>query len=65
MKELNKIYQIEKEIDTYTETEKVNKKQKEYDYPELHGNLETLRNLLKEYYYVHIMKKMFDYELIK
>lgn len=59
------IYQIEKELDTYTETEKVNKKQKEYDYPELHGNLETLRNLLKEYYYVHIMKKMFDYELIK
>lgn len=36
-----------------------------YDYPQLNGDLDSLRVKLKEYYKSHITEKMFKYELIK
>ena len=36
-----------------------------YDYPELNGDLDTLRVMLKTYYKSHITEKMFQYELLK
>lgn len=59
------VYQISKELDTYREEGSGRKKTRAYDYPALHGDLDTLRVKLKEYYKSHIMEKMFKYELIK
>ena len=56
------VYQITKELNTYTENENG---KKEYNYPELNGHLRTLRVKLKEYYKSHISEKMFEYELLK
>ena len=36
-----------------------------YDYPELNGNIETLKTKLKDYYKENIEKKLFEYELLK
>lgn len=59
------VYQIIKELNTF-EKVKVGKSTKNvYDYPELNGDLETLRVKLKEYYKTHIWGKMFQYELVK
>lgn len=59
------VYQIIKELNTF-EKVKVGKSTKNvFDYPELNGDLETLRVKLKEYYKTHIWDKMFQYELIK
>lgn len=59
------VYQITKELNTF-EKVKVGKTTKNvYDYPELNGDLETLRVKLKEYYKTHIWGKMFQYELVK
>lgn len=59
------VYQIIKELNTF-EKVKVGKTTKNvYDYPELNGDLETLRVKLKEYYKTHIWGKMFQYELVK
>ena len=59
------VYQITKELDTYKEEGSGRKKTKVYDYPALHGDLDTLRVKLKEYYKSHITEKMFEYELLK
>lgn len=59
------VYQITKDLNTF-EKVKVGKTTKNiYDYPELNGDLETLRVKLKEYYKTHIWDKMFQYELVK
>lgn len=59
------VYQITKDLNTF-EKVKVGKSTKNvYDYPELNGNLETLKVRLKEYYKTHIWDKMFQYELVK
>ena len=59
------VYQITKDLNTF-EKIKVGKTTKNvYDYPELNGDLETLRVKLKEYYKTHIWDKMFQYELVK
>lgn len=59
------VYQITKEINTFTVVQNGKTKTKVYDYPQLNGNLATLRSKLKDYYISHIKPKMFKYELIK
>ena len=59
------VYQITKEVNTYTEEGTGKIKKRVYDYPQLNGDLDSLRVLLKEYYKSHITEKMFEYELIK
>ena len=59
------VYQVSKELDTYKEEGSGRKKTRVYDYPALHGDLDTLRVKLKEYYKSHITDKMFEYELLK
>lgn len=59
------VYQITKELNTFTEEKKGKCKKKVYDYPQLNGDLNTLRTKLKEYYISHIKEKMFKYQLIK
>ena len=59
------VYQITKELNTFIEEKKGKGKKKVYDYPQLNGDLNTLRTKLKEYYVSHIKEKMFKYQLIK
>lgn len=59
------VYQITKEINTFTQEGTGKSKKRIYDYPQLNGNLNTLRTKLKEYYKSHITQKMFKYELLK
>lgn len=59
------VYQITKELNTFHEFGTGKSKKKVYDYPELNGNLDVLRTLLKAYYKSHITDKMFQYELLK
>lgn len=57
------IYQISVELDTYkfdNETER-----NIYDYPELHGHLQTLKKLVKDYYNTEIVPTLFEYEFLK
>lgn len=42
------IYQISTELDTFIHDDKTDKNV--YDYPELHGHLQTLKKLGKDYY---------------
>lgn len=59
------VYQITKELNTSKAVGAGKTKRIVYDYPELNGDLETLRRMLKEYYKSHITEKMFRYELLK
>lgn len=59
------VYQITKELNTFKEVGSGRTKTKAYDYPNLNGNLNSLRIKLKEYYKSHITDKMFEYELLK
>ena len=59
------VYQITKELNTYTQIGTGKSKKTIYDYPELNGDLDTLRVMLKAYYKSHITEKMFQYELLK
>ena len=58
-------WQIAKELNTFEKVNNNGRMKKVYDYPELNGNLETLRVKLKKYYKKYITDKMFEYELIK
>lgn len=59
------VYQITKEINTFQTVGTGKSKKNIYDYPQLNGDLDTLRTMLKAYYKSHITKKMFQYELLK
>ena len=59
------VYQISKELNTFSIEGTGKNKEKIYDYPVLNGHLETLRTMLKKYYKSHITEKMFQYELLK
>ena len=52
------LYQIEKEINLRNED-------KEYIHPDIHNDIQVLKTLLKTYYAQYIVKKLFDYELLK
>ena len=59
------VYQITKELNTFTVVGVGKQKKNVYDYPVLNGDLDTLRTKLKAYYKSHITEKMFKYELLK
>lgn len=59
------VYQIDKELNTFSYVFEGKTKKKVYDYPDLNGDLITLRDKLKEYYKKYITEKMFKYELVK
>lgn len=59
------VYQITKELNTFKTIGTGKSKRIDYDDPELNGDLESLRKMLKEYYKSHITAKMFQYELLK
>jgi len=52
------LYQIEKEINVTNED-------KEYLHPDIHNDVQVLKALLKAYYKKYIVKKLFEYELLK
>ena len=57
------IYQISVELDTFERDEETDRNV--YDYPELHGHLQTLKKLVKEYYNAEIVPTLFEYEFLK
>ena len=57
------IYQISTELDTFIHDDKTDKNV--YDYPELHGHLQTLKKLGKDYYNSEIVPTLFEYEFLK
>lgn len=57
------IYQIAVELDTFVHDDETDKNV--YDYPELHGHLQTLKKLVKDYYNAEIVPTLFDYEFLK
>lgn len=61
------VYQISDELDTYTEMQnpKTGKKQKIYNYTQLHTNIVTLKQKVKEYYLKEIVPTLFEYEFLK
>jgi hypothetical protein len=52
------LYQIEQEINLKNDD-------KEYIYPDIHNDIQALKTLVKAYYAKYIVKKLFDYELLK
>ena len=59
------VYQITKELNTSHKEGSGRAEKTIYDYPNLNGDLEALRVMLKAYYKSHITGKMFKYELLK
>ena len=57
------IFQIATELDTFIHDEELDKNF--YDYPELHGHLQSLKKLIKEYYNSEIVPTLFEYEFLK
>ena len=58
-------YQIEKEINTFYQQQTDKSKKNIYNYPELNGNIKTLKTMLNEYYEKNIQPKFFEYKLLK
>lgn len=60
------IYQINDELNTsHREINSRGKTTKVYDYPQLNGDLNTMRGLIKAYYHKYVMPNLFKYEFIK
>jgi hypothetical protein len=59
------VYQIGEELNTFRIEGSGRNKHKVYDYVDLNGDLDSLRDNLKAYYRSHIQDKMFEYELVK
>lgn len=57
------IYQISVELDTYFHDDETDRNV--YDYPELHGHLQTLKKLVRDYYNTEIVPALFEYEFLK
>jgi len=57
------IYQISVELDTFVDDDETDKKV--YDYPELHGHLQTMKKLVKDYYNAEIVPTLFKYNFLK
>ena len=56
------LYQIDDELNT---THKDDKGKNIFDYPELNGNIKTLKALLKNYYLKEISPVLFEYDFLK
>jgi len=59
------VYQIDTELNTYQIEGKGRNMHKVYDYVDLNGDLDSLRDILKIYYKSHILENMLKYELVK
>lgn len=60
------IYQINNELNTKHEVTTARGRVKKVpDYPQLNGDLATMRGLIKDYYHTHIMPNLFKYSFIK
>lgn len=59
------VYQITKELNTFIVSGTGKNKRNVYDYPELNGDLNSLRVKLEKYYKKNISTKLFEYELLK
>ncbi len=57
------IYQIATELDTFEKDMETDKSI--YDYPELHGHLQSLKKRIREYYNNEIVPVLFEYEFLK
>lgn len=57
------IYQITVELDTFEHDAETDRNV--YDYPELHGHLQTMKKLVREYYNAEIVPTLFEYEFLK
>lgn len=57
------LYQIDVELNTYHKD--IELKKNIYDYPELNGNIRSLKKLLKEYYNTELVPTLFEYEFLK
>lgn len=57
------LYQISVELDTFIKNEETGTII--YDYPELHGNIRTMKELIKKYYNKEIVPTLFEYEFLK
>lgn len=57
------VFQIIDELNTFYKDEKKGKNV--YDYPELNGHLNTLKQLVKSYYLNEIVPFLFEYEFLK
>ena len=57
------VYQISEELDTHHKDDVTEKTV--YDFPELHGNLQTLKKLIRDYYNKEIVPTLFEYEFLK
>ena len=56
------LYQIDDELNTSFKNEK---EETIYNYPELNGDIKTIKSLLKEYYLTEIAPTLFHYEFLK
>ena len=56
------VYQIIDELNTSYKDEK---NKRVYDYPELNGHLNTLKQLVKQYYNDEVVPFLFQYEFLK
>ena len=57
------VYQITVELDTFVHDDETDKNV--YDYPELHGHLQTLKKLVRDCYNSEIVPTLFKYEFLK
>lgn len=59
------VYQIQEELNTFKTVKEGKQNKRVYDYPELNGNLSTLKAMLKDYYLDVIVPVLFEYEFLK
>ena len=59
------LFQIEKELNTFTTIEISGKKIKLFDYPELNGDIKAIKAKIKQYYLDNLVSDLFAYEFIK
>ncbi len=57
------LYQIKVELDTFAKDEMTGNTR--YDYPELHGNINSLAKRVKDYYLKEIVPTLFKYKFLK
>ena len=57
------IFQIDRELNTYHKD--IEQDINIYDYPELNGNIKSLKQMVKEYYNSEIVPILFEYEFLK
>ncbi|WP_240533392.1 hypothetical protein [Mesomycoplasma ovipneumoniae] len=59
------LYQIIEELNTKTLIGSTKSNKYLYDYPELNGNIEVIKQMLKKYYLEEIFPILFEYEFLK